>query len=95
MSSSEQHGDTAADSNQINLVIKDPQGQETHVRVRRTTRLRKLFDAFCKKSNTDANTLRFFFQGARINDEETADDLNLKEGDVIDAFVRQVAGSLL
>jgi small ubiquitin-related modifier len=76
----------------VNLTIKDPQGEEVYFKVKRTTRMRKLFQAFCKRSNTDPSTMRFFYQGDRIDDEQSPADLGLRDGDKIDAFVRQVAG---
>jgi small ubiquitin-related modifier len=79
----------------VNLTIKDPQGEEVYFKVKRTTRMRKLFQAFCKRSNTDPSTMRFFYQGDRIDDEQTPADLGLRDGDKIDAFVRQVAGGAL
>jgi small ubiquitin-related modifier len=76
----------------VNITIKDPQGEETYFRVKRSTRMRKLFQAFCKRSNIDPSTMRFFFSGERINEDQTPEDLGLHDGDKIDAFVRQVAG---
>jgi small ubiquitin-related modifier len=80
------------DGAHVNITIKDPQGEETYFKVKRSTRLRKLFQAFCKRSNTDSSTMRFFFGGERINDDQTPEELGLRDGDKIDAFVRQVAG---
>jgi small ubiquitin-related modifier len=81
------------DSNShVNLTVKDPQGEETYFKVRRVTKMKKLFSAFCRKSNTDPNSMRFFYQGERILDDQTPEDLGLRDGDKIDAFVRQVAG---
>lgn len=91
--SEQQHEPTQdADSGHINITVRDPQGEEIYFKVRKTTKLRKLFSAFCKKQGSDPNTIRFFHQGDRINDDDTPEDLNLKEGDKIDAFVKQVAG---
>jgi small ubiquitin-related modifier len=76
----------------VNLTVKDPQGEEVYFKVRRSTKMRKLFTAFCKKSNTDVASMRFFYQGERIQEDQTPDDLGLHDGDKIDAFFRQVAG---
>ncbi|OHT07166.1 Small ubiquitin-related modifier 2 [Tritrichomonas foetus] len=76
----------------VNLTIKDPQGEEIYFKVKRSAKMRRLFSAFCKRSNIDATTIRFFYQGERIEDDQTPDDLNLQDGDKIDAFIRQTAG---
>jgi small ubiquitin-related modifier len=89
---SEEQCDSGDSQAHVNLTIKDPQGEEVYFKVKRTTRMRKLFQAFCKRSNTEYETMRFFFQGERVDDETTPADLGLKDGDKLDAFVRQVAG---
>ncbi|KAH0791502.1 putative small ubiquitin-related modifier [Histomonas meleagridis] len=76
----------------VNLTIKDPQGEEIYFRVKKRAKMGRLFNVYCKRTGIDPTTMRFFHQGERINEEQTPDDLNLKDGDVIDAFVRQVAG---
>jgi small ubiquitin-related modifier len=95
MASEDQVEDQGSDSQHINLTIKDPQGEETYFKVKRSTRMRKLFQAFCKRGNIDPGTMRFFFQGERINEDHTPDDIGLHDGDKIDAFVRQTAGAAI
>lgn len=94
MSLSEQQTEDqgAEDSSRIQITVKDPQGEDVYFKVRKTTKMRKLFQAFCKRSNVDPSTMRFFFQGERIQEDETPESLGLKEGDKIESFVRQVAG---
>ena len=77
--------------NTVNLTVKDPQGEEIYFKVKRTAKMRRLFSAYCKRSGIDPSTMRFFHQGERLNEEQTPDDLALKDGEVIEAFVRQVA----
>jgi small ubiquitin-related modifier len=94
-------GDSAADQGgpegegeHIHITIKDPQGDETYFMVKRTTRMGKLFHTFCKRTNVDPSTIRFFFQGERINEDSTPNDVGLRDGDKLDAFVRQTAGGV-
>lgn len=94
LSEQQQEPTQDGDSGHINLTIRDPQGEEVYFKVRKTTKMKKLFHAFCKRGNSDPNTIRFFYQGDRINDDDTPEDLNLHEGAKIDAFVRQVAGCI-
>jgi small ubiquitin-related modifier len=93
MTSEAQVEDQGGDSQHVNLTIKDPQGEESYFKVKRSTRMRKLFQAFCRRNNLDPMTIRFFFQGERINEDHTPDDLGLQDGDKVDSFVRQTAGS--
>jgi hypothetical protein len=41
--------------------------------VKRSTPMKKVFEAFAKHKNAGANTFKFLFDGVRINDTETAD----------------------
>ena len=78
----------------INLTVVDPQGgEEVLFKIKRSAKMRRLFQAYCKRMNYEPDTMRFFYQGERINDDDTPDSLVLKDGAKIDAFVRQVAGS--
>ena len=84
---------TLQPSQTVNLTIKDPQGEEIYFKVKKSAKMKRLFSAFCKRSNIDPSTIRFFYQGERIDEEQTPDDLGLHDGDKIDAFIRQTAGS--
>ena len=50
-----------------------------------TDKIRKLFDAFAKRMSVPASSLRFVFDGDRLTGEETAEGLDLEDGDTIDA----------
>ena len=76
----------------VNLTIKDPQGEEIYFKIKRSAKMGRLFKAYCKRSNVDPSTIRFFYQGDRLEEEQTPDDLNMQDGDRIDVFVRQTAG---
>lgn len=76
----------------INITITDPQGTDILFKIKRSAKMRRLFSAYCKRMSFDPDTMRFFHQGVRINDDDTPDSLVLKDGAKIDAFVRQVAG---
>ena len=81
------------DPGSINLTITDAQGEQMCFKLKRTTKMRRLFHAYCKRVSLDPSTIRFFHEGESIDEDQTPDDLVLKDGANIDAFVRQVAGS--
>lgn len=58
-------------------------------------KMQKLMDAYCKRHGEDQASLRFLYEGRRISPDETALDLELKDGDYIDVFYEQLAGSLI
>lgn len=80
------------DAGHVELKVTDASGDEMLFKVKRSAKMRRLFTAYCKRLSIDPATIRFFYRGERINEDDTPDDLVLKDGDNIDAFVRQVGG---
>ena len=60
----------------------------------RTTRLRKLIEAYCDAEKTGRGNLRFLFDGEHIGDEQTPAELDMEDGDVIDVLEGQVGGGV-
>ena len=54
--------------------------------VKKTTALRKIKNSYGEKNGIEVHTLRFCFEGVRIGDTDTAENLQLKEGDTIEVF---------
>lgn len=54
--------------------------------------MRRLMEAFCKRQGKTMDTLRFLIDGARVGPDNTPDDLDLEDGDVIEAHREQVGG---
>ena len=61
-------------------------------KVKPTTRFEKIFNAFCQKKAVDQAQVRFVFDGARISPNSTPADLDMTDGDTIDAFLEQIGG---
>lgn len=80
------------DPGTVNLTIKDPHGEDVYFKVKRTAKMRRLFQAYCKKLGVEVSSMRFFYRGEQIDELKTPDDLVLKDGDKIDAFVTQISG---
>lgn len=55
--------------------------------------MKKLMDAYCSRSGQDPAAIHFLFEGERIQATNTPDELDMDEGDVIDAMLMQVGGS--
>ena len=53
------------------------------------TPMKILKKKFAKQLEVQANSLRFLFEGKRINDENTAEDFDMKDGDEIEVFAEQ------
>ena len=56
------------------------------------TPLEKLMKAFCQRNGVSMNSVRFLFDGNRIQPASTPEDLDMEDGDVIDVMVEQQGG---
>ncbi|CAO1635853.1 unnamed protein product [Sympodiomycopsis kandeliae] len=77
---------------QLNIKVKDSDGNEVYFKVKKHTKLSKLQRAYAERMGKPASSIRFLFDGARINDEDTAESLSIEDGDEIDAMVEQLGG---
>ena len=50
--------------------------------------------AFCNRNGVAMNSVRFLFDGNRVNPTQTPQDLDMEDGDVIDVMVEQQPGDL-
>ena len=73
-----------AESDSLTLKLKNINGEETFFKVKKTTQIKKIADAYCKKKGLATNSIRFLLDGERIDLAETAKTLELEDGDQID-----------
>ncbi|XP_019159263.1 small ubiquitin-related modifier 1-like [Ipomoea triloba] len=79
----------------INLKVKGQDGNEVFFRIKRSTQLRKLMNAYCDRQSVDFNSIAFLFDGRRLRAEQTPDELEMEDGDEIDAMLHQTGGMRL
>ena len=68
----------------IQLQVKDQQGVDVQFKIKKSTPLRKLMDDYCSRFVPRASHVRFLVKGEFIAQDDTADKLGLKDGDLID-----------
>lgn len=73
--------------------LQDPEGGEIQFKIKFTTPFRKVFDAYCERKGVNINQLRFLFDGRRIRDDQTMQQLEMQNGDVIDVVLQQTGGA--
>ncbi|ONH69148.1 Ubiquitin-like protein SMT3 [Cyberlindnera fabianii] len=76
----------------INLKVSDGQS-EIFFKIKRSTPLKRLMEAFAKRQGKALTSLRFFADGTRVTPESTPDELELEDGDVIEAHQEQLGGA--
>jgi small ubiquitin-related modifier len=74
----------------LNIKVSDGTS-EIFFKIKRSTPLRRLMEAFAKRQGKSLDSLRFLSEGQRVNGDQTPDDLDLEDGDVIEAHQEQVS----
>ncbi|KAK6122503.1 hypothetical protein DH2020_043753 [Rehmannia glutinosa] len=75
MSGQEEDKKPADGSAHINLKVKGQEGNEVFFRIKRSTQLKKLMNAYCDRQSVDFNSIAFLFDGRRLRAEQTPDEL--------------------
>eukprot|EP00250_Pteridium_aquilinum_P028159 c36677_g1_i1 orf=180-551(+) len=78
----------------LSLKVKGQDGNEVFFRIKRSTQLRKLMNAYCERQSVEMNSIAFLFDGRRLRAEQTPAELEMEEGDEIDAMLHQTGGFL-
>ncbi|KDR72847.1 hypothetical protein GALMADRAFT_252137 [Galerina marginata CBS 339.88] len=77
----------------INVKVVSSSGEEVFFKIKRSTKLSKLQGAYASKVGKDVGSIRFLYDGARIQDDDTPASLDMDDNDTIDVMVEQVGGS--
>jgi len=67
-------------------------GNIVHFKIKKKTQLKKLMEAYCARQSLQMDQIRFLFDGNRLRDTQTPDELDMEDDDVIDAMLFQVGG---
>ncbi|KAI8889279.1 ubiquitin-like protein [Backusella circina FSU 941] len=76
----------------INLKVVGSDSNEVFFKIKRSTQLRKLMDAYCERQGKSAGSIRFLYDGTRVLAHNTPNELDMDDGDSIDVMVEQVGG---
>ncbi|KAH8980436.1 ubiquitin-2 like Rad60 SUMO-like-domain-containing protein [Lactarius hatsudake] len=79
------------DNPTINVKVVSSSGEEVFFKIKRSTKLSKLQGAYASKVGKDVSTIRFLYDGARINDEDTPASLDMEDNDTIDVMVERTS----
>ena len=65
----------------INLKVVTQDGNEIYFKCKQTTPLQKLMHAFCNRQGVSMNSVRFLFDGIRIDETQTPQQLDMEDGE--------------
>ncbi|KAJ9618253.1 hypothetical protein H2203_009169 [Taxawa tesnikishii (nom. ined.)] len=72
----------------MTIYVKDQSGTQIEFRIKSTTKFEKVFMAFEKAQGRQG--LRFHFDGERVNADQTPGDVEMEDGDILEAFAEQL-----
>lgn len=62
-------------SEHLNIKVTDG-NNEVFFKIKRTTQLKKLMDAFCERQGKSASSVRFLFDGTRVNPTDNPESVS-------------------
>ena len=78
----------------LQLLCVGQDSNEIHFRVKQTTQMGKLKKSYSERVGVPVTSLRFLFDGRRINDDETPKALEMEQDDVIEVYQEQTGGGM-
>jgi len=67
-------------------------GEETFFKIKKTTKMSKVFSTYAQRKGVQVTSLRFLLDGERIEENATPKTLELEDNDQIDCMLEQVGG---
>ena len=78
----------------IKLKVVGQDSNEIHFRVKMSTQMGKLKKSYAERVGVPISSLRFLFDGRRINDDESPKALEMEQDDVIEVYQEQTGGKM-
>ena len=76
----------------INLKVMGQDGNVVQFKIKKHTALKKLMSTYCERAGLALQTIRFSFDGTRINESDSPKSLDMEDGDTIEVFQQQSGG---
>ena len=77
----------------ITIQVKDQTGELTLFKIKKSTKMSKVFSAYAQRKGVELASLRFLLDGERISETDTPKMLELEDEDQIDCVLAQVGGA--
>ena len=76
-----------------NQLTQHNAGEETMFKIKKSTKMSKVFKAYASRKGVEEGSLRFLLDGERISETDTPKMLELEDEDQIDCVLAQVGGA--
>jgi len=74
---------------ELKLQTKDRRNQPVMIKISSTDTMGTVMENYCQKTELERSKVKFFFDGELLNEEDTAQDLDLEGGECIDVHVNE------
>lgn len=68
-------------------------GEETFFKIKKTTKMEKVFETYAQRKGVQMASLRFLLDGDRVDPKQTPKMLELEDQDQIDCMLEQTGGA--
>ena len=81
------------DANLLHITVSSQAYEDIVFKVKPNTKFEKIIEKYCERfSIKNKEAVVFLFDGEKINKDKTPAELNLEEGDVVEAVQEQIGG---
>lgn len=88
-----EEGGESTSSQPITIKVRDQAGDIMFFKVKKTTEMKKIFDAYAQRLGVAPKNLKFMLDGERLKESDTPKMLELQDEDQIDVLLEQVGGA--
>mmetsp|Transcript_12008 Transcript_12008/g.18928 ORF Transcript_12008/g.18928 Transcript_12008/m.18928 type:complete len:91 (-) Transcript_12008:106-378(-) len=85
-------GEVKPESEPITIRVRDQTGEETFFKIKKSTKMSKVFETYASRKGVQSSSLRFLLDGERIEPYQTPQELDLDDQDQIDCMLEQSGG---
>ncbi|KAL3768387.1 hypothetical protein ACHAWO_010619 [Cyclotella atomus] len=78
----------------ITIRVRDQTGEETFFKIKKTTKMTKVFANYASRKGVQPDSIRFLLDGERIPNDATPESLDLEDQDQIDCMLEQTGGQM-
>ena len=71
--------------------IHDTKINDLQFKIKRTTKMKKIFDAFCEKYGIDVNNISFYLNDTKLNENDTLNSLGIENEDELEIYTRSIS----
>ncbi|KAF2744221.1 ubiquitin-like protein [Sporormia fimetaria CBS 119925] len=87
----QQKPEEPAEPQHLNIKVTD-NNNEVFFKIKKSTQLKKLMDAFCERQGKTPQSVRFLFEGSRVQPDDSPDTLGMEDGDTLEVHQEQIGG---